>query len=385
MRKNKIIPIMISASALSIFATGCSSFGNKELIFEESRVVDITKAKDDDSYDKYRYHYTENTDTLKKYDQIELISYKGVLDENTLNYNIDLKFKNISNKSLNNINYKFRVIGPESGVEIEKITLDTIASGEDFTCNISISKEKLLQLANNDSSVSNTIAKGIIANLIDNQEFSLSYTYDYEHKEKFTIGHELNFDGSFYNKYMETRKAAKENLKSSYLNSDSYLNLVKPEEKYSNQLIETESIKLDIDKNFNFTIKAKFKNISNTTIDAFRFEPYLIIGDTSAPDTLNRKLEVRDSIKAGDTFEVSVTYEKDVIKDCLEYINKNTINARFYNDEDKLLRHIVEDRLISLHYIYNYENTEMAASIDNTISRSGKLDIMKVYEYKIVN
>lgn len=384
MDKKRIIPIIISASALGMLVTGCDSFSDKGLWFNEEKVINVSKAKDDNSFDKCRYTYTENTKTLNKYDKISLISYNGALNEEDLSYNIDLKFKNVSKTAINNLNMEFKIVSSTTTIPIKVLKLDSVVGNEEFTFNINISKNEMIKLAENNSYESETVIKNIINTLIDNEEFNLNYNYSFDSKEKFNISHELCFDGSTFNKYMTTvADVDNKNLKSAHVEDGSYLNLIKPEDKYNYNIVETQNVKVDIDKNFNFTIRAKFKNISKDTIESFRFEPYILLGDVSAPDSVDVKFVVKDNIKAGEEFDAIVTYSNDVIKKSLPYINKNTVNGRFYNDDDKFLRYLIEKRFASVKYTYDYETTDMATSVSSIISRSGKLDIMNVYEYKI--
>lgn len=384
--KKKMMPIIISASALGLLGVGCAHFNNKEILFDETKVIKIEDSEDDNTYDKYRFSYSENTDTLKEYDKIELTSYTTNFDENKLEYIISLGFKNISDKSLNKLKINFTAVGPDSSLPIkEVIDMEEIAANKEFNYDITISKDDLLALANNYTQEEETVAKSIISNLIKNKEISLIYNYNYTNSKKsgVNIKHELDTDGTIFNSAVYSTVKVDKELKSSYVENDSYLNFVKPEEKYDNQLIETQNIKIDIDKNFNFTISAKFKNISDKTIDAFRFEPSIIIGDTYAPDVLNKEIVVKNSIKSGEEFDINVTYKKDIIQECLEYLNIKDLNIAFYKNEDKLLRYLVKNRLVSVSYTYDYENTDMAASVKSTISRSGKLDVMEVREYNV--
>ena len=138
-----------------------------------------------------------------------------------------------------------------------------------------------------------------------------------------------------------------------------------------------------IDKDFSFEIIAKFKNISDKDIETFRFKPSIILGDTYAPDSLDTNFTVKDSIKADEEFEISTVYDKNVIKNCIKYVHSDILKSTLYKNEDKALRYLVENRLISLNYKYDYETKDVANSIDVTISRSGKLDVMNIYEYSM--
>lgn len=380
MDKKKLIPVVISASALGFL--GVTAFTNKEITFNENKVIDITKSKDDDSYTKYRYSYSENSNALKENETLELLSYKTNLDKESLQYTISLTFKNISDKALNDINIDFCITGPDSSFHVKSFSLGAAEKDAEFTHNITLSQEDLLNIANSVTPEDESLTASIISNLVNNEGLGLVYEYSHS-KNKNTVQCEVSSAGKVINKSVHSNISVTKELKSKHVENGSYLNLVKPEDKYKNQLIETQSVTVDIDKNFNFTIKAKFKNISDTTIDAFRFEPCIILGNINAPDSATRKITVKDSIKAGKEFEISVTYTKEDIQGCLEFLNKNEFNAMFYRNEDKLIRYFVENRFISASYTYNYENSDMAASVEASYSRSGKLDTMRVNEYKI--
>ena len=387
MNKKRIVPIIISASALSILTVGCSNILNSSqaIVFDSKKVIDIEKARDDKSYDKSRFTYTENKEALQQFDKINLVSFDGNFDENKLEYNISLTFKNVSEKPVEDLNMKFVIIGPDSTFSTEEINLDSIEANSEFKKNITLSKKDLLILANNPSNETDSEAKRIISNILKDEYLSLKYTYNYKHNEEndFDIEHELDFNETTINKAMYSTVKIDTPLETSYKDNGSYLNLVKPEDKYDNNIIETQSVEVKIDKDFNFEIIAKFKNISDKDIETFRFKPSIILGDTYAPDSLDTNFTVKDSIKAGEEFEISTVYDKNVIKNCIKYVHSDILKSTLYKNEDKALRYLVENRLVSLNYKYDYETKDVANSIDVTISRSGKLDIMNIYEYSM--
>lgn len=387
MNKKRIIPIIISASALSMLTVGCLNTLNSSqaIVFNSKKVVNIEKARDDKSYDKSRFTYTENKEAIQPFNNINLVSFDGSFDENKLEYNISLTLKNVSKKPIEDLNMKFVVIGPDSTFSTEDMNLASIEANSEFKQNITLSKNDLLMLANNSSNETDSEAKRIISNLLKDEYLSLKYTYNYKHNEEndFNIEHELDLDGNTINEAMHSTVIIDKSLETSHKDNGSYLNLVKPEDKYDNNIIETQSVEVKIDKDFNFEIVAKFKNISDKNIERFRFEPHIILGDALAPDSLNSNITVRESIKAGEEFEISTVYNKDIIKNCIEYVNSDILKSSLYKNEDKALRYLVENRFISLNYKYDYETKDISNSIDVTISRSGKLDVMNIYEYSI--
>ena len=387
MNKKRIIPIIISASALSMLTVGCLNTLNSSqaIVFNSKKVVNIEKARDDKSYDKSRFTYTENKEAIQPFNNINLVSFDGSFDENKLEYNISLTLKNVSKKPIEDLNMKFVVIGPDSTFSTEDMNLASIEANSEFKQNITLSKNDLLMLANNSSNETDSEAKRIISNLLKDEYLSLKYTYNYKHNEEndFNIEHELDLDGNTINEAMHSTVIIDKSLETSHKDNGSYLNLVKPEDKYDNNIIETQSVEVKIDKDFNFEIVAKFKNISDKNIERFRFEPHIILGDALAPDSLNSNITVRESIKAGEEFEISTVYNKDIIKNCIEYVNSDILKSSLYKNEDKALRYLVENRFISLNYKYDYETKDISNSIDVTTSRSGKLDIMSIYEYSM--
>lgn len=385
MNKKRIIPIIVSASALSMFTVGYLNTLNSSqaIVFNSKKVVNIEKARDDKSYDKSRFTYTENKEAIQPFNNINLVSFDGIFDENKLEYNISLTLKNVSKKPIEDLNMKFVVIGPDSTFSTEDMNLASIEANSEFKQNITLSKNDLLMLANNSSNETDSEAKRIISNLLKDEYLSLKYTYNYKHNEEndFNIEHELDLDGNTINEAMHSTVIIDKSLETSHKDNGSYLNLVKPEDKYDNNIIETQSVEVKIDKDFNFEIVAKFKNISDKNIERFRFEPHIILGDALAPDSLNSNITVRESIKAGEEFEISTVYNKDIIKNCIEYVNSDILKSSLYKNEDKALRYLVENRFISLNYKYDYETKDTSNSIDVTTSRSGKLDTMSIYEY----
>ena len=385
MNKKRIIPIIISASALSMLTVGCLNTLNSSqaIVFNSKKVVNIEKARDDKSYDKSRFTYTENKEAIQPFNNINLVSFDGSFDENKLEYNISLTLKNVSKKPIEDLNMKFVVIGPDSTFSTEDMNLASIEANSEFKQNITLSKNDLLMLANNSSNETDSEAKRIISNLLKDEYLSLKYTYNYKHNEEndFNIEHELDLDGNTINEAMHSTVIIDKSLETSHKDNGSYLNLVKPEDKYDNNIIETQSVEVKIDKDFNFEIVAKFKNISDKNIERFRFEPHIILGDALAPDSLNSNITVRESIKAGEEFEISTVYNKDIIKNCIEHVNSDILKSSLYKNEDKALRYLVENRFISLNYKYDYETKDTSNSIDVTTSRSGKLDTMSIYEY----
>ena len=344
MNKKRIVPIIISASALSILTVGCSNILNSSqaIVFDSKKVIDIEKARDDKSYDKSRFTYTENKEALQQFDKINLVSFDGNFDENKLEYNISLTFKNVSEKPVEDLNMKFVIIGPDSTFSTEEINLDSIEANSEFKKNITLSKKDLLILANNPSNETDSEAKRIISNILKDEYLSLKYTYNYKHNEEndFDIEHELDFNGITMNKAMYSTVKIDTPLETSYKDNGSYLNLVKPEDKYDNNIIETQSVEVKIDKDFNFEIIAKFKNISDKDIETFRFKPSIILGDTYAPDSLDTNFTVKDC----------TVYDKNVIKNCIKYVHSDILKPTLYKNEDKALRYLVENRLVSLNY-----------------------------------
>ena len=168
MNKKRIIPIIISASALSMLTVGCLNTLNSSqaIVFNSKKVVNIEKARDDKSYDKSRFTYTENKEAIQPFNNINLVSFDGSFDENKLEYNISLTLKNVSKKPIEDLNMKFVVIGPDSTFSTEDMNLASIEANSEFKQNITLSKNDLLMLANNSSNETDSEAKRIISNLL---------------------------------------------------------------------------------------------------------------------------------------------------------------------------------------------------------------------------
>lgn len=376
MNKIKMIKALLSISITSMVAIGCSNLD----IFNSSKILDISKVKDDENAFYYRSMDITNSKEIEKYNTLKVTSYNGVFDNKTLEYKISVKYKNTSKEDMKDLTLRVTAIGLDSAIELDTISKDSVKSGEEFQNTWVISNDDLLEMYSSslENETETSINEEFIYELLQNEMSNIKteYTYENDLDSNLCITQHLDFNGNEQLSSMNIYKDFDDinDLKINHVNNGSYLNLVEPEDITAYNYIKVENIEVKIDDNLNFDIIAKFKNNSKTDISNFKFTPMLIFNQTASFDSQEMvKSGKNDLIKPGEEFEFEIKINKNDFIENLSKMSSEDLGIDFKGTGDELLNYLIKNRMVSILYSYDYENEDLKYSTNANYCNSSKL------------
>lgn len=400
-KRKKIIAMIIAASSVSMFAVGCSNNTATEEIYsvEDLKIKDISKAYEPEYSSYFEGQSTYNSKFVEKYDNLELVSYKvSSFDEKTLEYNVDFTFKNKSNKKLNDLTVTIDVFGEYGGFGSEEIKIKSLEAKEQCVKTVKFS---LSELANSvveysEDDISDTDYKKAIEKAIKNKSFEGGFNYKYNTIDSIKglqVSNSLDFDGNVTGTnvqiYNEIDEKGFKNVKTTHVENGSYLNLVNPENKKYFDDIIVKNIEVKINDEFDFEITAKFKNNGNKEIKDFTFEPSLnVLGSYAyefSEDDLKQINTYSDKvIKPGEEFEITATaYGSFITLDTLTIDTLKEVKGFDLNSKKETFINLIENRLISVGYMYSYNDDEFDRTTNAVFSNTGKMEDFYSYEFPL--
>ena len=395
MNRKKVIMMIISASVLPL--AGCSNnLTTDELVsVEDLKIKDISDAYDGENLILFKNELTYSPDIVDKYNKLGLVSYKVTsFNEETLQYNVDFTIKNTSNEKLNNIIARLTIFGEYGGVGTENLEIESLGANEETTQTLQLYLPDLTDISV-EYSEGDVDYKKAIKSALNDKAFCGDFTYTYSNdlSEDLMINTALDFDGIVKHSYLEISNEMEkddfENNKTSHVENGSYLNLVNPEnEKHFNDIV-VENLEVKINDSFDFEVITKFKNNGDKEIKNFKFDPFLNIFGTDISIFSEDELEEinvysNKTIKPGEEFKISATIYGS-------FINLNPVlidELKEVKDFDiasskETIVNLIENRLISVGYIYSYNNGEFENLTSAKYSNTGKLQEFSSGEYLI--
>lgn len=395
MNRKKVIMMIISASVLPL--VGCSNnINTDELVsVEDLKIKDISDAYDGENLILFKNELTYSPDIVDKYNKLGLVSYKVTsFNEETLQYNVDFTIKNTSNEKLNNIIARLTIFGEYGGVGTENLEIESLGANEETTQTLQLYLPDLTDISV-EYSEGDVDYKKAIKSALNDKAFCGDFTYTYSNdlSEDLMINTALDFDGIVKHSYLEISNEMEkddfENNKTSHVENGSYLNLVNPEnEKHFNDIV-VENLEVKINDSFDFEVITKFKNNGDKEIKNFKFDPFLNIFGTDISIFSEDELEEinvysNKTIKPGEEFKISATIYGS-------FINLNPVlidELKEVKDFDiasskETIVNLIENRLISVGYIYSYNNGEFENLTSAKYSNTGKLQEFSSGEYLI--
>ncbi|MBQ8997128.1 MAG: hypothetical protein IJ086_15345 [Clostridium sp.] len=409
-KRNKKVTKIIGLSLIPMFMVGCNSNGvsNNSIDFNyTSSDLNIKKVSDlnIDEYNLTGFHYisTDNNDTVKKYDKLDVMSYNlKEFNSKTKEYIIDILIKNNSNETVDNIIGSLGVFHENgAGFENQNINLKSIAPGEIKANEIRLSQEDLYTLILNNSDnydeISNLSNEEIIQFAIDNKLLSgeFHYTYDNDYDKHLKVSEYLSFDGNVTYTYINTEKTLSkkefDKSKSYHVENGSYLNIVNNEKIANFDNILLENIEVKIDENFDIQLIVKFKNDSDEKIENFSFDPYLnmlgysfLILDDYEVEEINTYKD--DVIEPGDEFEIAATLYTSNIDLDIDFVDMlRQIKDFDMNSNVPTIAQLIENRLFNIGISYSYDVNNFSKSIDINYAGNGKINDLNCYERDTTN
>lgn len=395
MNRKKVIMMIVSASVLPL--VGCSNnINTDELVsVEDLKIKDISDAYDGENLILFKNELTYSPDIVDKYNKLGLVSYKVTsFNEETLQYNVDFTIKNTSNEKLSNIIARLTIFGEYGGVSTENLEIESLDANEETTQTLQLYLPDLTDISVEYSEGDVDYKKAIKSALNDKAFYGdFTYTYSNDLSEDLMINTALDFDGIVKHSYLEISNEMEkddfENNKTSHVENGSYLNLVNPEnEKHFNDIV-VENLEVKINDSFDFEIITKFKNNGDKEIKNFKFDPFLNIFGIDISIFSEDELEEinvysNKTIKPGEEFEISATIYGS-------FINLNPVlidELKEVKDFDiasskETIVNLIENRLISVGYIYSYNNGEFENLTSAKYSNTGKLQEFSSGEYLI--
>lgn len=395
MNRKKVIMMIVSASTLPL--VGCSNNINIDRLVsvEDIKIKDISNAYDGEYLSLMRDELTYNHNIVNKYNKLELISYKvKSFDETTLKYDVEFTIKNISDEKLNNIIARLSISGEYGGISTDDLKIESLGVNEEITQTLQLYLPDLTDISVEYSGAEIDYKK-YMKEAISNKAFygEFIYTYSNDLSDDLTINTALNFDGTVKHSYLEIfnemEKEEFKNNKTSHIENGSYLNLVNPEnEKHFNDII-VENLEIKINDSFDFEVIAKFKNNGDKEIKNFKFDPFLNIFGTDISVFSEDELEEiniysNKTIKPGEEFEISTTIYGSFINLNPSLIDElKKVEGFNIASSKEIIVNLIENRLISVGYIYSYNNDMFENLTSAKYSNTGKLQEFSSGEYLI--
>lgn len=395
MNRKKVIMMIISASVLPL--VGCSNnINTDELVsVEDLKIKDISDAYDGENLILFKNELTYSPDIVDKYNKLGLVSYKVTsFNEETLQYNVDFTIKNTSNEKLNNIIARLTIFGEYGGVGTENLEIESLGANEETTQTLQLYLPDLTDISVEYSEGDVDYKKAIKSALNDKAFYGdFTYTYSNDLSEDLMINTALDFDGIVKHSYLEISNEMEkddfENNKTSHVENGSYLNLVNPEnEKHFNDIV-VENLEVKINDSFDFEVITKFKNNGDKEIKNFKFDPFLNIFGTDISIFSEDELEEinvysNKTIKPGEEFEISATIYGSFINLNPVLIDElKEVKGFDIASSKETIVNLIENRLISVGYIYSYNNGEFENLTSAKYSNTGKLQEFSSGEYLI--
>lgn len=395
MNRKKVIMMIVSASVLPL--VGCSNnINTDELVsVEDLKIKDISDAYDGENLILFKNELTYSPDIVDKYNKLGLVSYKVTsFNEETLQYNVDFTIKNTSNEKLSNIIARLTIFGEYGGVSTENLEIESLDANEETTQTLQLYLPDLTDISVEYSEGDVDYKKAIKSALNDKAFYGdFTYTYSNDLSEDLMINTALDFDGIVKHSYLEISNEMEkddfENNKTSHVENGSYLNLVNPEnEKHFNDIV-VENLEVKINDSFDFEVITKFKNNGDKEIKNFKFDPFLNIFGTDISIFSEDELEEinvysNKTIKPGEEFEISATIYGSFINLNPVLIDElKEVKGFDIASSKETIVNLIENRLISVGYIYSYNNGEFENLTSAKYSNTGKLQEFSSGEYLI--
>lgn len=388
MDKRKAVIATIAIS--SVMAIGVGYSNKDSLVINNIRVKDISKIKDKEIYDLLsRDTNIANSEKIKEYNKLELISFDSALDENSSSYVINMNFKNSSENIVNNLELDFTVCGPEGNVSIKKTNNKELKPNEEFAISFNLTAQNILDACIKEGEPKNiNNFKEVFE--IHSKSNSLYLRYDYRYKNEIDsnliVKNELDFNGIISHTSLSLAHTLSDlTLPKTHVESGAYLNLVKPEEKNPFNSIDTLNIRLEIDDDFNFKVIGDFQNIGTENIESFAFQPRLTLFESPISYESSIIEQDKDIVKPGEMFRVTTLINKEDItfsNDILDAIDDTYILKN--KEGTSLLKALIKNRFISIGYSYHYTIEEYITSVHTTYTNTAKLLEMSLFEYETV-
>lgn len=395
MNRKKVIMMIVSASVLPL--VGCSNnLTTDELVsVEDLKIKDISDAYDGENLILFKNELTYSPDIVDKYNKLGLVSYKVTsFNEETLQYNVDFTIRNTSNEKLSNIIARLTIFGEYGGVSTENLEIESLDANEETTQTLQLYLPDLTDISVEYSEGDVDYKKAIKSALNDKAFYGdFTYTYSNDLSEDLMINTALDFDGIVKHSYLEISNEMEkddfENNKTSHVENGSYLNLVNPEnEKHFNDIV-VENLEVKINDSFDFEIITKFKNNGDKEIKNFKFDPFLNIFGIDISIFSEDELEEinvysNKTIKPGEEFEISATIYGSFINLNPVLIDElKEVKGFDIASSKETIVNLIENRLISVGYIYSYNNGEFENLTSAKYSNTGKLQEFSSGEYLI--
>lgn len=395
MNRKKVIMMIVSASVLPL--VGCSNnINTDELVsVEDLKIKDISDAYDGENLILFKNELTYSPDIVDKYNKLGLVSYKVTsFNEETLQYNVDFTIKNTSNEKLSNIIARLTIFGEYGGVSTENLEIESLDANEETTQTLQLYLPDLTDISVEYSEGDVDYKKAIKSALNDKAFYGdFTYTYSNDLSEDLMINTALDFDGIVKHSYLEISNEMEkddfENNKTSHVENGSYLNLVNPEnEKHFNDIV-VENLEVKINDSFDFEIITKFKNNGDKEIKNFKFDPFLNIFGIDISIFSEDELEEinvysNKTIKPGEEFEISATIYGSFINLNPVLIDElKEVKGFDIASSKETIVNLIENRLISVGYIYSYNNGKFENLTSAKYSNTGKLQEFSSGEYLI--
>lgn len=385
MDKKKII--IGTIFLMSMTSAGCTS---NQVKYNYDEVVSISDVEDEEGIAYSRSVFINKKDEIDKYNKLKVIDYSAKLNEETLDYEINMVFKNISESKIDDIKMDIMANGLEYGFIVENISKNALDSNESFSANFKVSKEQLLKIYNPSVDINEDITieeyRESIDKFLKAKTFSATYEYTYSSDlgEGLRLSHQLDFDGELLSEEMSIYNIIEDEakVKNNHIENGEYLNLVNKEKYIDDRynMMQLNDVSVSIDKKFNFEIKAKLKNISDEDVTNLEFTPSLMISSLGVQVPSNELIDVYKSpqIKPGEELEVKIKLnKKDMLKGVSE-IDDEDLTKNFKTSVEKL-KHLVDERKISIMCFYEYETKDDSRSNFVAYTDNGKLQSMYAY------
>lgn len=377
MKKIKILKVLLAMSTASLVGIGC--YHNLE-VFNNSKIIDVSKVKEDENRFFYRSIDITNKTEIKKFNILEISSFDGVFDEESSSYKISMILKNLKKEDIKNLNLRFTAIGLDSTIDIKDISKDLLKSEDELKVDFILSKENLLTMFSSkfEDKENSSIKKELILELLENEmsNIKLEYTYENDLDSNLCITQFFNFKGESIATNMNLYKNIDNinDLKINHNKSKAYLNLIKPEDTTILNDIVIDKVTVNIDKEFNFDITVNITNNSDNKLTNFIFSPNLNFnGNTVGEITSNVLPFTKNILEPNETIDFTVKIRKNYFMDALSKLDSDTLSVDFKGSSEELIDYLIKNRLVSLYYSYSYENDVLKYFSNVSYSNSSRL------------
>lgn len=371
-------------------------------------VKKVTEITEDNRQIPFAYISSNLDKDIKKYHIIKKTYENISFNEKDSSLTINLKFLNISNTSLKDVEFSldvesiknetFDLIGPfkkEILKPNETFEITATLKGDDLS-----NFKEFVELDEEKEVFSEQLEKSVNEN-----DFIINHRYTYSGVEAIPINVAVFFDKELNkNTALVASKIELTDNKITHTDDKYYLLMESPELKIKRNKIEVKQIKAELDKTSNLIVTLTLKNVSNGKLENFNLDlstlPY---SDEHSLSVYNEgyynesndtpKTFIKDEISAGEEFKATIKISKKSIgknfdylttKDYFDFLYLKFRNPELLADEtienqaEFSLNQFIKDRLFSLDYTYSYDTDSESIKVDSRYKPSSELETLNI-------